>query len=718
MLQPILRDFINRIDSIEKTQETEKFIQKILTLSESEIKTMLSLDDKKLVDYITNMGCEKAIIEIFENANDGIKFYENFNDLERKETIDNVAKTNILAKMGVFSTIVDDKITFIVSSKNQVNGIKEHCSDDDYDVFLGWPWEISRKNTFYKLVIEDIAGENKHLVMATGQPQIDQIAQYFNGFEVDCIVEYRRDILNTCLEKRPDILVVSDNIGGTENLLNILIQTKHAYPDLRIIYFTSQLNPRDEVRRQMLSVLVEMGVYDILFDNRFSVDILKHLLKNPKPKEAVSKIVIKEGKRKNSTQKRQLIELIVNEEDTGSASVHSQKNIHSFISSKGGVGKTFIVSNLISVLDRESMNSLAGKPPKIAVIDGDFMGCGLSNIFKSINKDKNILKAIDIANSVIDVNNEGKLTNDKNAIANAVEQIRECFVQLNNYKNVYILGGNEGFITDEQMKKINSHAMTFIIEAVMKDFDIVIADITADFELKIWFPFFSFSRQLFSVMTQDFNSVSNALRHQPIIEEFVGQKSKIKYVLNRHIENEKSLFNSNSIEELTNYKLLSKVPDIPQQLFIDNLYEGKLIVEEDSELAHMVKIAIVMIASQIWPIKDYEKYIREYEKLNTIEEDSKDDRPNTMKDILKQGISIIFPQIEDFEKKDTNGNSQNLISSLMQNLKKKSSTKKMNVTEKSETTNENIDNKIEETTISDEEKNIVVEKTEDIQENN
>lgn len=646
MLREILESFVNKVGegNTTFTNREGEFLNHLLKLTPKERSLVLApdADEEKAFGKIKEWGFEDVIISIAEKMT-SLSFV-NVKELDRNDNIDNLARSQTLATMGVFSTLIDNKIVFVISRENQLEAIKEHCDVSEYEVYLSWPWDIYEKNKTLGLIIQDIKGKNQHIIMATGQTQIDNIAKYFNGFVVDKIVEYRKDLFSACKQFSPDILVVSDNVGGNEELISILIKIKAQHPKTRIIYFTSELQPRDEVRKNLISVLINLGVYDIMFDNRFSVDMLKYLLGNPNPYSAVKGLVVKTSQGKI---KKKDIELISNSDESGSLILHTKEHIYSFISPKGGTGKTFIAGNVAKAIGKYGIPK-DGKKVKVAIIDGDFYGGGISNLFNISDKKKNILTAIE---AVAGIMSNGRMTDDEVSKQLAFEKIRDCFIPIDDCKNIEILGAYPEQLTEEQFGEIQGEYIQIILESVQDDFDVVIVDITGDFELKVWFPTFTLSRNIFSITEMEFNSISSCIKQKPIIADFVGNQNKIQYIFNKVVDNEYVIWNIDKIKEDKILEVSAIVPYIDRTYMINNAFECKWLIDTENEEDQDVKYSLLKIANKIWPIKD----LTVFKKAAKIEKEEENDDPMKMpksfKELISVGSKILFPFTEEAEKK-------------------------------------------------------------------
>lgn len=646
MLREMLKAFIERASAGNIEQDEKSFLNMLIKMTDADKSYIFysDADEEDIYLRITAI-CDPADIEIVAERYIGYP-YVDVSLISRNPNIDNIARSSTLASLGVFSTIIDNRTTFVISNKSQVKAIEDNCDVSDYDICFSWPWAIFKKNKENLLVTSDVAGNNQRVIMATGQRQIDNVVEYFNGFTVETIVKYRKDLISECKKYSPDILVVSDNIGGKEELISILIKVKYAVPNIRIIYFTSEIGPREDVRRNLISVLIELGVYDIMFDNKFSVDILKYLLGNPKPKSAVEKLIVK----KNMTKvKGSEIEIVGRDDDVGSALLHAKANVYSFISSKGGTGKTFIAGNVARAIAKSGIAN-DGNKVKVALIDGDLQGGELTNqlhMDENKIKDKNIITAIAHAAQIV---KNGQVVADDVQKELAIEKIKECFVSSSDNSNLKVLSASPTYLTDEEFKAINGEYIQFIVESIVDDYDVILIDITGDFELNIWFPIFTLSRYVFSVVEMEFNSMSSAVRQEAIIENFVGNKKKVRYIFNKTIDSELVLYGMKEIKDEEIFDISGEIPMVDRIRMINNTFEGKWLVDDDSKDTKNVRMSLINVASTIWPIKGYENLVDKDEAEE--ESDTKNnEEQKDWKQTVKEGLKILFPFADEAEKK-------------------------------------------------------------------
>ena len=71
--------------------------------------------------------------------------------------------------------------------------------------------------------MEYVEKVKKTIITASGQDYMDAVISNFEEFEVLAKVDYREDLFEACKTLSPDIVVVSDNVGGKSSLNKILI---------------------------------------------------------------------------------------------------------------------------------------------------------------------------------------------------------------------------------------------------------------------------------------------------------------------------------------------------------------------------------------------------------------------------------------------------------------------------------------------------------------
>lgn len=532
---------------------------------------------------------------------------------------------------GIIPFIDDGEVAFIVSNKTQINFIELQNFKTDR-IYCCFDFEIEDR---IKTIVEDdkngitdlvIAEDDtrKRVIMASGQTNIDELVKHFDGYNVVHTVQYREHLLDKCREYNPNILLVGDNIGGKKPLTTILVKIKQELPDIRIIYFTGELDFKDDIRVTNLGILATLGIHDIIPENKMSIQLVQHILASPRGIESVKNIISK-MRDSTYTKKKSVISVTLPEDEVFSEDMDTYKQLHSFISTKGGTGKSFIVNNVAIAIATMGVNSLSGKKPRIAIVDTDLSGFNVSNLC-GVNDDKrNILVALKEVKKVI--SNKGDLIGSEKDVAIVSEAIKKCLVPHPTYKNIEILGGTSKSYDDTDSKLLRVDDFVYLLENFLDDYDVVLIDVNSSAEYGALFPLFSMSRNLYFVMDMDYNCFMNNKRQQTYLNS-IGNPLKFKYILNKFIDDPESkmVFNVNRMEEDLDYSFEAKVPKIDDIQFLNSICTNKPIITDTTKETLLIRYEILKIATQLWPIKNFDKIEAKMNELLTpveIEEESK-----------------------------------------------------------------------------------------------
>ena len=191
----------------------------------------------------------------------------------------------------------------------------------------------------------DVVNVEKKIIAASGQATMDTLISKFNGFEFLGVVDYREDLFDKCKELMPDILVVSDSIGGKGSLPKTLLKIRTELNSIRIVYFCGRIDFSDTIRVNSLNMLIGAGIYDIIPESKMEVELIRFVLNNPRSIENVDFIEAKNIDSIYGSKPRNAIEITAADEDINS-DLGVYKNLVTFMSSKSGTGKSLLLSNI------------------------------------------------------------------------------------------------------------------------------------------------------------------------------------------------------------------------------------------------------------------------------------------------------------------------------------------------------------------------------------
>jgi len=617
---------------------SELELTKALDLQKNPSKLSEALEQKdevSMLNYLRTLGYKKsAIVKKVEKEYNITYIDLNYVQFDNK-IIDKI-NVNVFINNKIFPFIKNDRLSFAIHDIEQKEFIKTNCSDEDYDVYYAFEFEIVAK---IAELIEKISGGNlqnttsslvkvmdqetvKRVIAASGQRDIDELIEHF-GYDIVEIVQYRKYLLEKCRELSPDILVVGDNIGGREPLAPILLKIRLKCPNTRIIYLTGDIDFNDESRIQWLGALASVGVYDIIPEKKISIQLLQHILSSPRGEESVENL-IERLKESSFGRKKNIIE-IVYPDDIQMASTDAYEQLHSFTSTKSGTGKTFIVLNTAVAIATMGVNNTQGKRPRIAIIDTDVEGFNLSSLCGTLDDKKNILSSLyEVRKSMNLKTGELVVSNREKTLI--VEKVRKELVTHPKFKNIDIYGGPKREYMEEDSKQLSVNSFVFILDTIMSDYDVVLVDVNSSIEYENLFPLFSMSRNMYFVMDMDYNTFLNSKKQQSYLEG-IADAATFKYILNKclpDIDDKKLIFNKESMKQL-GYEFIAKVPRVDEVTMLNSLYTGEPIVMNPN-VPVQTRYEIIKIANDIWPIKNFGKI--EEKVLELMKSDKEEENKN------------------------------------------------------------------------------------------
>lgn len=565
-------------------------------------------------------------------------------------------------ELGVYPYSKNDVLHIAVSDSTQIDKLDAFFSENqEYIPEFCFDFLIAAKlqdvTDEMETVTETVSGREvveinanrQSIMLATGQDNIDTLIEESPVFRMNFYVleklHKRELILEKCEELNPDILLVGDNIGGKAPLIQILLQTKITNPNLRIIFLAGKVNPGDDVLQANLGLLASVGIYDILTDAEISISKLQHVFEHPQDEKDVEQFM---ARIKDSAGKKNTAEIVITvpDEIETEDTVRLYSNLYTFVSPSGGVGKSTIVQNLAVALDKHAMPKLNGKKPKIAVIDLDFQGFSTSRFFDTLNKDNHIFSAIDAAKKAIDeLGTMRELS--KLEEAEISETIHSAFVQSKKYKNVYVLGGDDKVYRKGQLNSLNSYLLTFIIELIVTDFDIILIDSYTRMEATTIYPLYHMSHYLYNILNVSFNAFNVNKRYLTFLEEReIYQSENNKFILNAMFDLSESYLSIKDIQNALGMDFDYIFPKVPDQLAFNMNCKGESFFESQEPEVGGFQAEILDLANDIMPLKNFDTLMTKTEAQSSKkfkkDKKEKDDKEKTQKSDKKSLFSTLL----------------------------------------------------------------------------
>jgi pilus assembly protein CpaE len=217
-------------------------------------------------------------------------------------------------------------------------------------------------------------------------------------------------------------------------------------------------------------------------------------------------------------------------------------------STKGGVGKTFIATNLAIALHKET-----GKRTVLVDLDLDFGNTALA---------LNLVPKFTISDVVDDIKNI-----DQDLIENYL---------IPHQSGIFILPANA---KPQITEFINAEHVQIILKTLQKSFDYIIIDTPARFYEPIN-PSFVIADSLFMVTTPEISTIRNIKSALITLNELNYPKSKIKIILNQ--ADSKSLIKAKDIETTLNQEIYARI-DFDYKTAMSSLNEGIPVVDKNAK---------------------------------------------------------------------------------------------------------------------------------------
>ena len=465
----------------------------------------------------------------------------------------------------------------------------------------------------------------RKLLLATGQEKLDNIIETkvikdLDYTVVDKII-YKKDLINSVRNHNPELIIVSKSLLGRDfTMLELLINLKNEFPNIRVIYLAGEITDANVEKYNELATLVMNGIYDIIHEKSIKINILRNLILEPKQREDVQYLF--KHMKANVIYEDEIVD-IEEEEVVEDIEKDGYKNIYIVSSIKPGTGKSFVSTNMATNIAKYGVKK-NGKAPKVALIEADLQNLSIGTLLQiEEKKDKNLKAVMDKIATILD--EEGNLidnTADDRVKIDAVNKfILGCFEQYKECKNLYTLVGSDLLMS--QVEDIKPVYYNYLLECIVDDFDVIIVDTNSSLAHVTTYPLLRLCNTAYYVINLDFNNIRNNTKYKNTLKD-LEVFNKVKYVLNEDIDEEyRDLIGRNLVEPLlftadevneNHFDTVAKIPEIPKEIFLNRLYEGRPIVLDDTDYTLKARIEIGNVCNEIWEIENYNYLCGEYSK--------------------------------------------------------------------------------------------------------
>lgn len=435
--------------------------------------------------------------------------------------------------------------------------------------------------------------------------------------------------------READLLLVTKDIPGDIALPNALVSVRRGYPNIRILFLSGPVDFTNDRIARDYAMMVNAGIYDIYCEPNMSGAVLRNLLANPKEYKDVEYILEYTQMNSNTYYGQQENELnddvVFNTE---------RNNIIVFSSAKPGSGKSFVSTNVAAMIAKYGRTKKTFEAPKVLILEGDLQTLSVGTLLGVSNPQYNIKTALRRIREVVNENGELIATEEEQEIVN--EFINQCCLPITtDIPNLFAIVGSSFDLNE--MDAVSPYHYFYLLNIVSEMFDVVLIDANSALEHKTTGPIMQMAREVFMVVTSDYDSVKITSRYDKELAS-IGIAGKVRYVLNKYMGREQTVGNVEQMdfkpEDYFDEKVIAaKIPFVDQVIQYNSIYQGKPIVLDDNFDSLPVRIAITKLANTIWPMGNYKALETEAELLEREvtgkkapkKDDKKKGKPNRKK---------------------------------------------------------------------------------------
>ena len=123
------------------------------------------------------------------------------------------------------------------------------------------------------------------LLIAINLEELEKFIKSLKQIEVVWVVRTQTSLLEKIINKRPDTVILSNNLPGNGDMMELIETiTSRDYPVRRIIFLYGDDN---EQRKNFINFLISRGVYDYFIGSTLNSSIINNLLFKPKTREDI-----------------------------------------------------------------------------------------------------------------------------------------------------------------------------------------------------------------------------------------------------------------------------------------------------------------------------------------------------------------------------------------------------------------------------------------------
>lgn len=385
-----------------------------------------------------------------------------------------------------------------------------------------------------------------------------------------------------------EFLIGELTASNADSLPDIFFEVRQNYPAIKVAIIADSLDMNSADNQQAVSIIEGAGI-TVLFD--YNASTIKAFVDNA--------------------------QIDIQPSSVGN---HVPENIIVITSAKAGSGKSFVSTNLATILalyGRKKKNG-KGTKPTVLLVEGDLQTLSVGTLLGVANTEHNLKNTLLKIASIVD--SEGNVTGTPEQQLEVQKFIEDCCLLVNKKLDNFATIVSAEFSLEER-EKVSPYHYFYLLNILASLFDVVVVDSNSAIEHKTTGPVLQMARDIYMVVTADFDGVRIATK---IREEYemLGCGDKIRFVLNKcltkqqqTLSSEQSQFNP---EDYFDRKMIAaKIPFVDQVLQYNCIYTKTPVVMHKKPETLMARMAFTKLAANIWPMDNFSSLKKEINDLKS-----------------------------------------------------------------------------------------------------
>lgn len=406
------------------------------------------------------------------------------------------------------------------------------------------------------------------------------------------VVNQFKELMNAAVSIDTVLIIEGLDDDTSMTTWELAIYLKNNYADIKYVYMIGDTDLHDPSNAYALNQLVKNQIYNIYAGGKVDENGLIDIL--------------------NRNQNKEEVEAELNLNNLSSDNFNptvGYNNVVLVSSMKPGSGKTFVATNIALAIARygqlKRLEDGRMVKPRVAIVDGDLLNLSVGALLRVNNNSSNMATALSSIQQYVRPDGVYGLSDE--TLDNLTKFIRRCLIPHKQINNLYCMVAPS--IDMETLSTLTPSQFFFMMERLLKAFDVIICDSNSSFEHQTTSALFEMCGRALLVCDMDYNNICNNVRYNEKLVD-MGYGNKLHYILNKNISYDiapNCLYDiAYSGDEFSRNGIIvdHKIPLIDANKIKALDYMGKSLVFDDDPSKDISdgRLALLEIANSIWNI--------------------------------------------------------------------------------------------------------------------